>query len=104
MNSPINWSPGVKLEAVEKQVILKTLQFYKNNKTSAANALGISIRTIDNKLEKYSRQDKANQKAAESRQRERELFLARSRGQHVGLPVDNVPIPEMPKAVNNEVK
>lgn len=48
------WQPGQKLEDVEKEVILKAYRFFDNNKTKTASALGIAIRTLDNKLAKYS--------------------------------------------------
>lgn len=48
------WQPGVTLDQVEKEVILKALSFYHGNKTVTARALGIAIRTLDNKLEKYN--------------------------------------------------
>ncbi len=41
------------LQEVEKRHILKTLQNYNNNKTHAAKALGISLRTLRNKLHQY---------------------------------------------------
>ena len=44
---------GMSLEEVEKEVILKALSFYHNNKTRTADSLGIAVRTIDNKLAKY---------------------------------------------------
>lgn len=49
----INWQPGITLDDIEKEVILKALSFYHGNKTRTAEALGIAIRTIDNKLAKY---------------------------------------------------
>ena len=49
----INWQPGITLEEIEKQVILKALEFYQGNKTKTALSLGIAVRTLDNKLEKY---------------------------------------------------
>lgn len=48
------WQPGVTLEDLEKQAILEALRFYGNNKTRTAQALGIAIRTLDNKLAKYN--------------------------------------------------
>jgi hypothetical protein len=42
------------LEQIEKEVILYTLKFHQNNKTRAASTLGISVRTIDNKLARYN--------------------------------------------------
>lgn len=53
----INWQPGVTLEEMEKEVIMKALQFFHGNKTHTANALGISIRTIQNKLSQYAEQE-----------------------------------------------
>lgn len=80
MDNMIMWSPGVSLEEIEKQVILKAFRFYRGNKTSTASALGIAIRTLDNKLEKYE------QDGLEQKQRDDELnarnadFLHRQRG------------------------
>ncbi len=59
MNSMITWSPGVTLDDVEKQVIVMAYRFYRNNKTQTASALGISIRTLDSKLEKYGNDERA---------------------------------------------
>jgi two-component system, NtrC family, response regulator AtoC len=44
---------GLKLEAVERQYILQTLYFVEQNRTKAADILGISIRTLRNKLQQY---------------------------------------------------
>lgn len=49
----INWFPGVTLKELEKEAIKKALTFYKWNKTATAQSLGISVRTIDNKISKY---------------------------------------------------
>ena len=44
---------GVKLKDVEREVILKTLASMGNNKTRAAEVLGISLKTLHNKLNRY---------------------------------------------------
>jgi len=44
---------AVKLKDVEREVILKTLASMGNNKTRAAEALGISLKTLHNKLNRY---------------------------------------------------
>jgi DNA-binding NtrC family response regulator len=44
---------GVKLKDVEREVILKTLASVGNNKTRAADVLGISLKTLHNKLNRY---------------------------------------------------
>jgi len=44
---------GVTLEEAEKALILATLEHTKNNKTRAAAILGISLKTLFNKLKEY---------------------------------------------------
>ena len=45
---------GVPLRDVERELILKTLASVNNNKTRAADILGISLRTLHNKLARYA--------------------------------------------------
>jgi DNA-binding NtrC family response regulator len=44
---------GTPLEEVERQMIMRTLQKTKNNKTRAAELLGISLKTLHNKINLY---------------------------------------------------
>ncbi|MCH8871491.1 sigma-54-dependent Fis family transcriptional regulator [candidate division KSB1 bacterium] len=44
---------GRELQEIEKDVIFKTLKMTHNNKTKAAQILGISLKTMHNKLNKY---------------------------------------------------
>ncbi len=44
---------GTKVEEAERQLILRTLAHTENNKTRAAEILGISLKTLHNKLRKY---------------------------------------------------
>ena len=44
---------GITLEEVEKAVILKSLELAGNNRTRAAGILGISVKTLFNKLARY---------------------------------------------------
>ncbi len=44
---------GTTVEEGEKQLILKTLEATNNNKTRAAEILGISLKTLHNKLKEY---------------------------------------------------
>lgn len=50
----IHWQVGITLEEVEKQIILKAMHHFSNNKTHVAEALGVSVRTIQNKMAKYN--------------------------------------------------
>jgi len=44
------------MDAVEREVILRTLEANKGNKTATAEVLGISRRSIYNKLAEYETQ------------------------------------------------
>jgi two-component system response regulator AtoC len=62
LSCPIKEAPsspfltGITLAQMEKKLILDTLAKEKNNRTKTAHTLGISIRTLRNKLHAYSRQ------------------------------------------------
>lgn len=84
MNEIIVWSPGVTLDAIEKEVILKAYRFYKSNKTQTASALGIAIRTLDHKLERYLGDGKAEKERRERSDTKRAEFLARQRNGNGG--------------------
>jgi DNA-binding NtrC family response regulator len=45
---------GTTVDEAERQLILKTLVATNNNKTKAAEILGISSKTLQNKLKEYS--------------------------------------------------
>ena len=51
----INVEVGTTVDEAEKQLILKTLESTHNNKTRAAEILGISTKTLQNKLKEYAR-------------------------------------------------
>jgi transcriptional regulator with PAS, ATPase and Fis domain len=53
---------GTPLEEVERQMIMRTLQKTKNNKTRAAELLGISLKTLHNKLNLYRERGLLNDK------------------------------------------
>jgi DNA-binding NtrC family response regulator len=44
---------GMTFEEIERRMLLKTLEFFKDDKTKAARALGISVKTIYNRLARY---------------------------------------------------
>ena len=45
---------GITLDEAERILILKTLAALGNNKTRAAESLGISLKTLHNKLRRYN--------------------------------------------------
>jgi two-component system response regulator AtoC len=47
------FSPGISISEAEKELILRTLDHCNQNRTKAAQLLGISIRTLRNKLNEY---------------------------------------------------
>jgi DNA-binding NtrC family response regulator len=46
---------GTTVEEAERKLILRTLETTGQNKTRAAEILGISLKTLHNKLKEYSR-------------------------------------------------
>lgn len=121
MNQHITWSPGVTLDDIEEQVIQKALMHFRGNKAQVASALGISVRTVDNKIEKYEIARAAERAKEDDRKRERDFRLARSRGIHPvhpsasygpeaqqGLRMEPAsyvaPQSEVPMSVRNEVQ
>jgi DNA-binding NtrC family response regulator len=48
---------GITIEEAEKNLILRTLASVNNNKTRASEILGISLKTLHNKLRRYGAQD-----------------------------------------------
>lgn len=51
--SSISFHVGTTVEEAEKGLILRTLEHTRNNKTRAAEILGISLKTLHNKLKEY---------------------------------------------------
>ncbi len=47
---------GTTVEEAEKGLILRTLEHTRNNKTRAAEILGISLKTLHNKLKEYGKE------------------------------------------------
>ncbi len=80
MNEHVMWSPGVTLEMIEKQVILIAFRFYRGNKTQTAQSLGIAIRTLEAKLEKYEDDGEKQRLANEQDAINRAAILDRQRG------------------------
>lgn len=48
--------PGLTVDEAERRLIVETLAFADNNKTRAAQMLGISLKTLHNKLKQYETQ------------------------------------------------
>ncbi len=81
----VQWSPGVTLEQMERQVIETAYRFYKNNKSQTARALDIAIRTLETKLEKYAGDDRSSNANLDGVRQRREEFLKRERGLPAGV-------------------
>jgi DNA-binding NtrC family response regulator len=61
----ITFSIGTTLDEVERRMLLKTLAYYDNNKLKAAEVLGISAKTIYNRLSRY--QDGGDEASAQAK-------------------------------------
>jgi DNA-binding NtrC family response regulator len=56
----LRFPPGVTVDEVERELIRQTLEATSNNKTRAAELLGISLKTLHNKLKEYEEQDQGH--------------------------------------------
>ena len=72
--SNVFWYPGMTLAKAEENIIKQALKHCGDNKTHAAEMLGISIKTIYNKIETFDKEivvedyeNKINQKNSEAR-------------------------------------
>jgi DNA-binding NtrC family response regulator len=54
----LNLRVGMTMHDMERRVLLKTLAFFDNDKARAADTLGISLKTVYNKLARYAKADK----------------------------------------------
>jgi DNA-binding NtrC family response regulator len=52
-NDQFDFAPGISIAKAEKELIVRTLDHCGQNRTKAADLLGISIRTLRNKLNEY---------------------------------------------------
>ena len=50
---------GSTLDDIERELITKTIEFTGGNKTRAAEVLGVSLKTLYNRLERYDRKEPA---------------------------------------------
>jgi DNA-binding NtrC family response regulator len=55
---------GMTLEEVEREMLFTTLAYYDNHKPKAAQALGISLKTVYNRLAKFGSDDSSAQYAS----------------------------------------
>lgn len=76
----ISWEPGITVDIAEKMIILQAFKFYRGNKTQTAQSLGIAIRTLDSKLERYAEDDRTQSANRERLQIEREAINQKQRG------------------------
>lgn len=66
----ITFAIGTPLHEMERRMLFKTLAFYDNNKAKAAQALGITTKTIYNRLTAYQTMDSDITEAGDAHRRE----------------------------------
>jgi DNA-binding NtrC family response regulator len=66
-HSAVSMQAGMTVREMEKQLITKTLEEVNENRTHAAELLGISIRTLRNKLREYKQELESSQTEATAR-------------------------------------
>lgn len=91
----IVWTPGVALEALIQQVVEAAMAHYRGNKTATAQSLGIAIRTLDSRLEKYAKEKVEFEERAADARSERQKFQARQRAIPAGARWDTSATPSI---------
>lgn len=76
----VYWQPGMKLSEIERLIIKSALNHFKGNKTATSISLGLSIRTLDKRIEELRAEELAQEERVAKANAEREEFLKRSRG------------------------
>lgn len=80
MDTSVLYTPGMSLDQLEKLAILRCYHFNQNNKTATAGSLGISIRTLDNKLARYKEDEDVYERSREDRAERSRRLLQEARG------------------------
>ena len=57
--SNVFWSPGMKIETVETQIIKSALRFFENDREVTCRSLGISRRTLDSRIADYKKEEQS---------------------------------------------
>lgn len=78
-----------------RQAIESAMVFYKGNKTAAAQSLGIAIRTLDTRLDKYRKEKEQHEKRIADAQQKRSDFQQRQRAMPTGAGFDNGSTPSV---------
>jgi DNA-binding NtrC family response regulator len=63
-DTSIRFSVGMSFEEIERRMLMKTLRQFDDDKTRTARVLGVSVKTIYNRLARYQQQDRATAEAA----------------------------------------
>lgn len=79
MIEPIYDNHTLTLEHIERQVIINRLAYFNGSKTLAAKSLGVSEKTIYNKLEEYEK-NAPPKETEETRKAKDAAWIARQRG------------------------
>ena len=80
MNKLIIWGPGMSMSEVEEQIIKSAIEHYRGNKTMTAKSLGLSVKTIDDRLRTYQQKEELNKRQDEEYKKRLEDNVNKARG------------------------
>ncbi len=96
----MRWIPGTTIADLEKMAILDAMKFYEGRRNDAAEALGISVRTLYNKLEEYAKEDELKAERENQETLRRENWLREQRGQPL-LEIDQPTRSDVPDTIDD---
>jgi transposase len=77
----LNWYPGQTLATIEREAITQALRYYGANNAMVARSLGVSERTIYDRIKEYRLQDEVIELRNKRSKAESEALLKLERGQ-----------------------
>lgn len=89
----VYWQPGMKISEIEQLIIKSAINHFKGNKTATSISLGISVRTLDKRLEELKVEEAAQDERVAKAQADRAEFQARARGVPASAQYDTAATP-----------
>lgn len=79
MNHNVFWTPGMSLEILTEQIVVKAVAVYKGDRVVAARTLGLTVEDLESKLASVEAKAEASRVIIEDQRRKNTEQLLRSR-------------------------
>jgi hypothetical protein len=80
----ITWRPGMNIDTVVQSIVEAAYKYFGGNKSAAARSLGISVRTLDSRLERIEKAKLEHEEKVDASFKRRKEQAEIQRGQAIG--------------------